>query len=334
MPEFKPVLVTSERVLSSPDGGTMAESWHAGWVIATDTDGKILYQTPGAEAAASFLRSSAKPFQAWPLVAHGINQELTPEQLAVCCASHTGSPYHQKRVGEILARAGLDASALQCGVHAPIDIAEARSLVCDAREPSPLHNNCSGKHAGMLLVCVRQGWDTEGYLDPQHPLQREILAVIAETSGAPEIAVGVDGCSAPVFHMPLIHMARLFAKLGSEARFEPLVSAMTGFPVAVGGEGRADTVLMQASRGALLAKVGAEGLLVVSRVGRGEGLAVKIADGSSAVRELVLFEVLYRLGWLDETALADPRVLPFRDAGRYNARDRGIGAYRFHLDEP
>ncbi|HEY9686398.1 MAG TPA: asparaginase [Coleofasciculaceae cyanobacterium] len=336
--ESEQILVTAARfsvpscAAGTPNRESYVENRHWGWMIVTDIQHGHLYCTPGADRIATFFRSSAKPFQAAPLVADGYAELLSSDELAITCASHSGSAEHLRLAASVLEKSGLTETALQCGPHMPSDPAMLEKLRESGQQPGALHNNCSGKHAGMLFYCRRAGLDIQTYLDPQHPLQQRILALLKHWGQVSEIPLAVDGCGAPVFYLPLSAMARLFAALGSEPDFLPIVRAMTGHPVIIDGEGRIDTVLMQVSQGQLLAKVGAEGVIGISRVGTGQGLALKIADGSNEIRNLAVVEILHRLGWLDDTALRDPRLAPYRNLDRANTQGKAVGCWKVHFD--
>lgn len=331
-----PILVTATRFAGpGPNdvGESLVENRHAGWVVISNLQQDLMYCTPGAGSIATFFRSAAKPFQAYPLVTSGASKSLTTEELAVTCASHSGSIRHLTLARSILDKAGLPENALQCGPHMPSDATELKRLQDSGKAPCALHNNCSGKHAGMLFYCTQAGLDPASYLDPAHSLQQEILDGLKHWTGLEDIPVGIDGCGAPVFHLPLAAMAGLYAQLSVAHELRPLREAMTAYPEIVGGENRIDTVLMQVSQGKLLAKVGADGVICVSRVGYGEGLALKIGDGSNDVRNLAVTEILLRLNWLEEKEAADPRLKPWRDAmQRTNTQGRHVGDYRVHLN--
>lgn len=337
--DFKQILVTGTRYLvdSSSQTGlseheSLVENRHLGWLVVTDRSQRLLYCTPGASEIATFFRSSAKPFQAYPLVKKGIHAELTTDELAIACASHTGSQMHTSLAHRILTKAGLPEESLQCGPHAPIDAGTQEQLRQTGSVPSRIHNNCSGKHAAMLLYCQRLGLDTTTYLDPRHPLQQEILDALKQWGRVSSIPLAIDGCGAPVFYLPLQTMALLYAHLGSTPEFQPLCAAMTSYPEVVGGQGRVDTVLMQASQGRLLAKVGADGVLCVSHVGSGEGLALKLADGSGEIRDLTLVHILYQLGWLDENTKSHPDIVKFLDKKRrLNTQNKIVGEFQVHF---
>lgn len=340
----EPVLVTATRYTLSErrlepmecqaSNGNIAEGLienrHIGWAVVSDHRQAIPYSTPAAEEIATFFRSAAKPFQALPLLGEVCREGLSSEDLAIACASHSASQQHIERVESLLAKAGLDASSLQCGPAEPGDDVMRRALRASGLPSGAIYNNCSGKHAGMLLCCRRQGWDMSRYLQPDHPLQQVILRALRHWGGVEEIPLAVDGCGAPVFYLSLPVMARLYACLGVENALSPLRDAMLAHPELVGGEGRVDTVIMQVSRNRLLAKVGADGVLCASRPETGHGLALKIADGSPSVRNLAFVHFLRALGWLDDAAWKDLRLAPHRETRRYNTLGQIIGEYRVH----
>lgn len=237
----------------------------------------------------TFWRSSMKPFQALPMAEDGVVEalEISDRELAVCCASHAGTPEHLELVTGLLARAGLDEEALECGPHRPFDGETARALLRAGESFTPLHNNCSGKHAGMLALAVHHGWPTRGYRTSDHPVQERIRAGLADWLDVdPEgLTWATDGCGVPTPCLSLRQMARAFARIGRAARAGPpdgasaVVGAMTRHPKLVSGEGRAVTRIMEATGGTVLAKEGAEGVFCLAGPEAGWGLAVKVADG-------------------------------------------------------
>lgn len=335
-----PVLVTAHRFTASNSadelnrGESIVENRHLGWLVINHRNKGLLYSTPGADQIATFFHSSAKPFQAFPLISSGIYKELTEQELALTCASHVGSHKHIELTRNIFKKAELPETSLQCGPHAPADAAMLEYLRQSEKTPTAIHNNCSGKHAGMLLYCKKAGLDPAHYLDFEHPLQQSILQSLRQWGQVEYIPTAIDGCGAPVFYLPLKTMALLYAHLGSAPELSPLCNAMIHHPEIVGGDGRVDTVIMQASQGKLLAKVGADGVLCVSRVGTDEGLALKIADGSEPVRNMTIVEILSRLNWLDEVARQDSRLAPFQDQLRFNTQDKAVGEYQIHFPCP
>lgn len=297
--------------------GGMTESAHEG-ILAVVDDTFAVRARWGDPSLATFPRSSAKPFQAIPLVASGAADALglTPAQVAVCCASHSGEPFHVDAVRDVLARAGVDESLLHCGAHAPLHGESARELVRRREKPGRIHNNCSGKHAGMIAASARRGFEVATYWRPEHPLQREIAGVLAALAGLDAAAIrsGIDGCGVPAWNMPLdrfaLAAARFVSGRGPAAPWAPatarLFDAMTRHPEMVAGTRRFDTELMQATRRPVLSKGGAEGFhLAAWREADGTGVALcaKAASGDDRSRDFVVTEALYRLGLLDDTGL-------------------------------
>jgi L-asparaginase II len=323
---------TDEAGNIQPEHESIIENRHLGWLAVTNRQGDILYSTPGAQETATFFRSSGKPFQALPLVEAGLHLELSSEEVAMTCASHTSSSRHMQLAESILKKAGLSEADLQCGPHAPVDPEMIRQLYQSGAVPTKLFNNCSGKHAGMLFYCHKTGLDTKTYLQPRHPLQRKILDAVKHWGGLEDVPLAIDGCGAPIFYLPLVSMARMYAHLGSSPEFQPLREAMTTHPELIGGNERVDTAIMQVSRGKLLAKVGADGVLCVTRIGQDQGLALKLADGSAEVRDMALVQILVHLGWLDTEALRDVRIQPFLDKQlRKNTQKLTVGQYQVLL---
>ena len=292
--------------------GGRVESEHRGAIAVVDADGRLIAQVGDVDLV-SYLRSSAKPFQVLPLVESGAADRFgfTDVELAVMAGSHSGEPRHVAAVQSILNKIGLGEDALQCGVHAPFNADSARALRAAGREPTSVHNNCSGKHAGMLAQAVDRGLSTHDYLDPRHPVQatiRQRLADLGEIS-IDEVGVGVDGCSAPCFAMPLRAAALAFARL-TGARDDSLsrvARVMMAHPEMVAGEGRLDSDLMRAAPGRVVSKGGAEGyhgMGVIQPDGSALGIAIKIADGDGRRGgHPVVIEVLRQLGVLDDEAL-------------------------------
>ena len=302
------------------------ESVHYGSVVALNSSGEPVVAV-GDVTAPMFPRSSNKPFQTLAMLRSGL--DLDGELLALATASHSGEEFHLDGVRRILASAGLDESALQCTPAKPIGEAALRAYLAAGGEDSRLHMNCSGKHAAMLATCVAAGWPIDTYRDPEHPLQRAIRDVIAELTGEPVAAVGVDGCGAPVFAVSLTGLARGFGRIASAppGTLERRVAdAMRAHPEWVGGTGpeRKDTVLMQRIPG-LIAKDGAE---AVSAVGLPDGgaVAVKIGDGTgSRARTVVAVAALRRLG-VDVSPVEELATEPVLGHGEKVGEVRPAGA--------
>ncbi|MDQ1687408.1 MAG: hypothetical protein QOK42_383 [Frankiaceae bacterium] len=273
------------------------ESVHHGSVVALGPDGSELWAV-GEVHAPMFPRSSSKPMQAVGMMRAGLGSVITdPEQLAVAAASHSGEPHHIALVRAILAAGGLGPEALDNTPTLPYDQAAAHDWIRSGGGPDRIHQNCSGKHAAMVVTAQHNGWSIEGYRDPEHPLQKAIGAALAELSGERAEHVGVDGCGAPLLSMTLTGVARSFSRMvqaPAGSAESAVADAMRGFPFAVGGTGREVTALMQSVPG-LLAKDGAEGVYGAA-LPDGTAVAVKIADGAARAATPVLVAALRRLG--------------------------------------
>lgn len=304
--------------------GALVESRHAGAVAVADVQGRLIASC-GDPQHVAFLRSTAKPLQALPLIESGAARAfaLTPREIAVACASHTGSAQHLETVRSLLAKIGAAEADLACGAHLPDDADSNAQFVRTGTAPTALYNNCSGKHSGMLALAKFNGWPLAGYLEPQHPVQQLILRAVAEMFGlAPEsVILGVDGCSAPNFAAPLVNAAAAFARLADPSALPPAraqavraaVAAMQAHPEMVHGPGGSDTELMLARPGVIVCKRGAEGFqgvgLAPGALGAGSpalGIALKVSDGDGAGRAVAAatVEVLRQLGALNAEQLA------------------------------
>jgi L-asparaginase len=247
----------------------------------------------------SFVRSALKPFQATTFVASGAADRVGAGErgLAIACASHAGTALHAREAFRLLWGAELDAQQLQCPVP--------------AGGTSPLEHNCSGKHAAFLATCRQMHWPFESYLQPDHPVQQEVLKRVGELLGLPaaELVSARDDCGAPTLQLQLCQMALLMAHLGGgeQADLERLSRAMLAHPELVAGEGRFDTELMRLGHGLVLSKGGAEGIQCLSRVGEGLGVAIKVEDGAGRAKHAVALHLLEQLDWLTPVTLQDLR---------------------------
>src|SRR3984893_1087836 len=258
--------------LASVYRGNHLESFHTGSIAVVASLGRLL-AFAGDPAFVTCLRSAAKPFQALPLLEYGGDEEydLTGEEIAITCASHGGEAIHIATAAALLRKGDFDEEDLLCGAHAPYDEKAAADLRASGEVPSPLHNNCSGKHAGMLLATQVMDAPSANYIDPQHPLQELIRTTVADFAGldAGEIPIAIDGCGVPAFFLSLYRSAFAYARLmaSSPERYadsaEVVVEAMTSFPHFVAGAWSMTTPLMGAFGGDLLAKEGAEGFYAV-----------------------------------------------------------------------
>lgn len=315
--------------------GGVVESSHVVHVAVARADGTVRAFSGDVEGSV-FARSSIKPFQALPLVEDGVVEALglTEEELALCCASHNAEPTHVAAAASILSKAGVSADALACGAHAPMDDAAARALVLAGKEPARIHNNCSGKHAGMLALCVHNGWPTEGYHLPDHPVQKRVAATLPAWSGVDEraMATATDGCGVVTFGLPLRGLAAAFARLAGAAAAEPdgpagrVVRAMTRHPFHVAGTDRMCTELMKVAGGRVVAKTGAEGVYGAGVPGAGLGVALKVEDGARRASEPALLAVLGTLGVLTDGELE--RLGRWARPELRNTRDEVVGSIR------
>jgi len=302
--------------------GGITESRHRGHIVAVEPDGTIAAHL-GAPETVTYLRSSAKPHQAIPLITSGAADRFgfTERELALACASHSGEPVHTELAASMLKKIGLGPEALKCGVHEPFSHAVAQALREAGEQPNVLQNNCSGKHAGMLALALQLGAPAETYDQPSNPVQLAIGKVVSRFSdiAIENIAVGVDGCGVPVFGITVKAMALMYARLVSPPpEFDEkvrdacarIVQAMTSNPELIGGTtDRLDTEIMRAAKGRLVSKVGAEGVYTVGILPcadwpRGLGLALKIEDGDDhRARPTVVIESLRQLGILADDSL-------------------------------
>lgn len=325
--------------------GAITESRHRGHIAVVDGDGRIVAQL-GSPETLTYLRSSAKPHQAVPLVASGAAARFgfDDREIAVACASHSGEPVHVETVAAMLEKIGLDESALKCGTHEPFSSREALRLRESGEKPHVLQNNCSGKHTGMLALALHLGAPVETYDEPNNPVQLHIGRTVEQFSDVPleDIAVGIDGCGVPVFGVTVRAMALMYARLvappgdwdeAMRAACERIVGAMIAHPEMVGGTvERLDTEMMRAANGALISKVGAEGVYTVGVLPcadwpRGLGLALKIEDGEDRrARPTVVIESLRQLGVL--TSAAYDAVKPYSSFPLRNHRGDEVGEVR------
>ena len=298
--------MSANPVLVEVTRGGRVECVHRG-AIAVARPGGVPLLAFGDVTRPVYPRSAIKAFQAVPLIETGALDRfgLADADLALAVASHSGTPAHVARAAAMLARAGLGEAALGCGAHEPTHEASARSLAARGDVPNALHNNCSGKHAGMVLTAAHLGEPVEGYLDVSHPVQVRIRSALASATGrdlAGE-APGIDGCSAPNWAVPLADLARAFARLGSgeelgerrAATFRRIMAAAWAAPEMVAGPGRLDTLALGVLRGRAFLKTGAEGVYCGALPAHGVGFALKLDDGARRASEAVVTALLARL---------------------------------------
>ncbi|MCA1441597.1 asparaginase [Ensifer sp. IC4062] len=295
----------SNPVLVEVTRGNLVESRHRGTVIAVDGDGNTVFSLGDTDAAV-FPRSACKAMQALPLIESGAADAygFGAKALALACASHSGEPEHVALAAEMLAAAGRDVDALECGAHWSFDqktlIGQARSI----EAPSALHNNCSGKHAGFVCACCHSGTDVRGYAGYDHPIQQEIRGVMESLTGAilAHDNCGVDGCSIPTYAVPLKGLAHGFAKMATGAGLAAerarasrrLIEACMAEPFYVAGTKRACTRMMKTAPGRIFAKTGAEGVFCAAIPEKGIAIALKCEDGTTRAAEAMVTATLAR----------------------------------------
>jgi L-asparaginase II len=357
MSSHKPADDTNQIPIAEPlvevRRGGITESRHRGHIAAVSSDGLVVSYA-GAPNTVTFLRSSAKPFQAIPVLTSGAAERFgfTDQEVALACGSHSGEPIHTKIVAEMLRKAGIDASALQCGIHEPYSPEAAQALRDKGEQANALHNNCSGKHAAMLAFAKHIGAPLENYTAPENPIQIEVARVVSQFSGVPQedLSVGVDGCAVPVFGITIRAMALAYVRLVSTPMefakpvrdaWARIVKVMTAYPELIGGTtDRLDTEIMRAAPGAIISKVGAEGvytagILPSEEWPNGLGLALKIEDGDDRrARPTVVVESFRQLGVLRDESLESVARYSFFPVN--NRRGDLVGEIRssFSLRQP
>ncbi|NBC31430.1 MAG: asparaginase [Alphaproteobacteria bacterium] len=304
---LNPVLVTVTR-------GSMVESGHRGAAVIADRNGKVVAHWGNFERPV-YPRSAIKPVQAIPLIESGAAEALavTDAEIALACSSHNAEPDHVERVRAWLARIGCPETALACGARPPMGAEAAAGLIRDGIEPGPVHNPCSGKHAGFLSTAHYKGEPLDGYTQLTHPVQQRLLGVIEQMTGqdlgtAPWAR---DGCAIPTFGISLGGLAVAMARFADPADLpERRIAAVLrirrawgGHPHLVAGSGRFDTKAMQAAAGRALVKTGAEGVFCACLPGEGLGIALKIDDGATRASEAAMAALLRETGVLDDEEL-------------------------------
>ncbi|MBU0956166.1 MAG: asparaginase [Spirochaetes bacterium] len=278
-------------VLTEVSRGPIVESVHYGDAVVTDSSGKIFFSI-GNPGKLTYIRSAGKPLQALNVFLSGAMGKFnfSDAELAIMCASHYGEHFHTDTVEGILRKLGLNLTDLHCGSTLSIQPDFAKEQLMNRVQLQPYNNDCSGKHTGMLAACLAKSYPIEGYTEENHPVQKDILNIVAAVCGLEpsEIPLGIDGCSVPVHGLPLKNMAMAYARLANPenlpsemmAPAEAILRAMNAHPEMVAGTGGFCTELIRAGHGKLIGKLGAEGIYCVGLRGRNLGLAIKIADGN------------------------------------------------------
>ncbi len=283
------------RVVSTRGG--VVESIHRVSVAVVESSGRVI-AVAGNPQLVTFWRSAAKPFQALPMVADGAADRFgfTTRELALACASHSSEAAHLEVAEGMLRKVGLAEQALACGPHPPLSPAVQEHVLRHRITMTPRWSNCSGKHLGMLGLALTHGWPLPGYEAADHPVQRRILTEIVRWTDCPEesLVFGVDGCTVVCFGLPLRAMALAYARFAAsaEAPMRRLREAMVAHPDLIAGQGRLETDLGVAGGGAVIAKVGADGIFCAALPAIGAGVALKVEDGDMRSSGPALMEVL------------------------------------------
>ena len=315
--------------------GGLLESRHRVHAAVVRPDGSLLASAGNADFT-TFLRSSAKPFQAQVLIPFLQRFKLNSSHLAIAMASHGGEAVHTRVVAELMEQSGIDPAWLICGIHAPFDAQTRNELRSRNEKPNVLHNNCSGKHSGMLAACLALGYPTRGYASLEHPLQQHIFKIMQDVLETEDIGVAVDGCGVPCYRVPLHRAALGFAHLAAPASssdhqdgLEIAATAMRTHPYLIAGRDRIDTALMQAVPNAV-SKIGAEALIGVGIRSSSHGplgIALKIEDGSERARDVAVTRILEGLGVIGASDL-----LTFRAAQILGVAGDAVGTVQPAFD--
>ncbi|ASK62515.1 L-asparaginase [Virgibacillus phasianinus] len=314
--------------------GNQIESRHHVHIAVVDSKGNLLHHAGNPDGKV-YARSSMKPIQAIPIVETGAADyyEFSDADLSLCTASHNGEDMHTDRVLSILKRVGLEDTALNCGTHIPRWQDTYKELILNGKEVTPLYNNCSGKHTGMLATAKFMDEPIDTYYLPDHPVQQRILQAISDTCDYPkdEIEIGIDGCGVPVHGLPLDRLAYGFARMATPASFgnerkktvQRITNAMMAAPEMVGGTNRFCTDFMAAGNGRFFGKAGAEGVYCIGDIETGLGIAVKVADGNGRAVYPAAMEVLVQLGLLNDDQIE--QLTAYHHPKLHNARKEVIG---------
>jgi len=331
--------LSSPQILVQAVRGSVVESCHRGHIAVVDKNRKLIASAGNPEHY-TFARSTAKLLQAIPLLESGgdLRFQLDDQMIALICASHNGEDLHASLADQILRRLGLDESALRCGVHEPFHQETANRLKATGISPTPLRNNCSGKHSGMLALTrmMAPQQSEEPYTASTHPVQLNMLNTVAEMCGIPvgNITLGTDGCGVPVFAVPLYALAYAYARLGRPDGLPELraracrqiIHSITRQPYYLAGSGRFDTSLIEVTGGRMIGKMGAEGIYALTIPEQGLGITIKIEDGASRALYPAVVETLIQLDMLRDEEII--RLKPFHIPNISNCNDSVVGMIR------
>ncbi|TXK85706.1 asparaginase [Paenibacillus sp. N3.4] len=317
--------------------GNITESIHHVHLAVVNNQGTLLYQA-GDPHFLTFARSTAKLIQTLPVIESGAADRfgLEEAEIALCCASHNGEVEHVSTAQHILGKLGFNHAHLQCGAHEPYHAATAQAMRDRGEAPTTLHNNCSGKHSGMLTLTAHLGASPDTYMRIEHPVQQLMLETVCEMSGMSreQIQLGTDGCGVPVFGMPIKHLALAFARLGNPAGLsqtranacQRIVAAVRKYPQFLAGSDRFDTQLIEITNGRIVGKMGAEGLFALTIPERELGFVLKIEDGNLRATYPAVVEALKQLDLLTESEVS--ALAAFHTPAVYNWQGTQVGYIR------
>lgn len=317
--------------------GNITESIHRVHLAVVNTKGSLLHGA-GDPQLLTFARSTAKLIQALPVIESGAADHfgLGDAEIALCCASHNGEAEHVSVAHSILGKLGFHHEHLQCGAHEPYHAPTAQAMRERGEAPTTLHNNCSGKHSGMLALCAHLGASPDTYMSLQHPVQQLMLDAVCAMSDIPkaQMELGVDGCGVPVFGMPINHLALAFAKLGSpealpEVRAnacQRIITAVRKYPQYLAGSDRFDTQLIEVTQGRIIGKMGAEGIFALTVPEKGLGLVLKIEDGNQRALYPAVVEALKQLDLLSAAEVS--QLAAFHTPTVHNWQGTEVGIIR------
>ena len=316
--------------------GDLTESIHVIFATVVDDSGGVVYST-GDSNYLTCIRSSLKPFQAAASIKAGAVDDagFSEDEIALMCASHLGEKIHVNTAKSMLKKLGYTSEAYECGAHPPADISSRHKLIQLGMKPTPLHNNCSGKHAGMLSLAKYLVGEPKGYINPDHPVQKAIRNLLQDYTGIEEIPMEVDGCSAPTSFFTLDTIARLYQILssGKYQELERAYNAMVSYPYNVAGKGHFDTKFIEALRGKGVTKGGGEsirGIAMRDRDGKNLGIALKVLDGNARAMPIATLKLLEHLDLLTKVELS--KLDEFRKRDRKNCREKKIGQIEVYIE--
>tara|TARA_A100001015_G_scaffold301777_1_gene389101 strand:- start:326 stop:1306 length:981 start_codon:yes stop_codon:yes gene_type:complete len=316
--------------------GDLTESIHVIFATVVDDSGNIVFST-GDPNYVTCIRSSLKPFQAAAAIRSGAIDAagFDESEIALMCASHLGENIHVKTAQKMLSKIGYTSDDYDCGIHPPADMVSRHELIRSGIQPNPLHNNCSGKHAGMLAIAKHLANSPKDYTNPDNIVQKTIYGALQDYSGVNDIPMEIDGCSAPTAFFTLETIAKLYQKLSTEDYPElvRVFNAMSSFPYNVAGKGHFDTKFISALNGNAITKGGGEsvrGIALKNRDGKNLGISLKVLDGSPRAMPVGTITLLEHLDLLTKRELS--KLKEFRKRERKNCRNNNIGQVEVYIE--